>query len=138
MQSLRKFGLPSKRTLLLLAACLFFCYAFYRAYRFAKRVLKLPTTDAVLGALFVAGSNWEMYVLGNDKAGDSISAVVRKWAQNQTFIPFAMGLLSRHLFGDDERLKAAFLAGWEAGFWWPCLDKAAPSDPGTASSTPTA
>lgn len=68
-------------------------------------------------------ANWEMWTLANNKPGDSFSATIFKLARDQTFIAFAYGMTGRHLFGGDPKTKEACEAGYEAGKFWPLLDK---------------
>jgi hypothetical protein len=85
---------------------------------------KLPSTLAVLATLAIIAAAWEIYTICNRAPGDTFSATIRGLGEGQIFIPFMLGMLGRHLFGDNPATLAALLAGFEAGIFWPLIDKA--------------
>ena len=83
--------------------------------------IKLPSTLAVLSTLSVTAAAWETYTVCDRERANTFSAVIRKLAEAQPFIPFMFGMLCRHLFG--ETCRTAFFAGWLGGEFWPLVDK---------------
>ena len=84
--------------------------------------MKLPSTLSVLYALAIIAAAWECYTICDKTDGNTFSATIRALGEGQPLIPFMLGMLMRHLWGDHEATLRAYLAGFENGVFWPLID----------------